>query len=83
MKLILLGAPGAGKGTQAKFLTDLLDIPSISTGNMLREAMAKNTPLGNEVRPYMDAGTLVPDATVLTEGAIVDAGLENVTVIYE
>ena len=65
MKLILLGAPGAGKGTQAKFLTDLLDIPSISTGNMLREAMAKNTPLGNEVRPYMDAGTLVPDELVL------------------
>ena len=65
MKLILLGAPGAGKGTQAKFLTELLDIPSISTGNMLREAMAKNTPLGNEVRPYMDAGTLVPDDLVL------------------
>ena len=65
MKLILLGAPGAGKGTQAKLLTDLLEIPSISTGNMLRDAMAKDTPLGREVRPYMEAGALVPDELIL------------------
>ena len=66
MKLILLGAPGAGKGTQAELLVDKLAIPSISTGNMLREAMANGTDLGKQVKQYMDAGLLVPDELVLS-----------------
>ncbi len=66
MNLILLGAPGAGKGTQAKFLVKKLGIPAISTGNMLREAMANGTELGNQVRQIMDSGMLVPDDVILT-----------------
>ena len=65
MNLILLGAPGAGKGTQAELLTAKLGIPSISTGNMLREAMANGTELGKQVRSYMDSGSLVPDELIL------------------
>ena len=65
MNLILLGAPGAGKGTQAELLVQKLSIPAISTGNMLREAMKHHTPLGEQVRQIMDNGMLVPDATVL------------------
>ena len=66
MNLILLGAPGAGKGTQAEFLTQRLDIPSISTGNMLREAMKNGTALGKQVKQYMDEGSLVPDEMVMS-----------------
>ena len=65
MNLILLGAPGAGKGTQAELLTQKLSIPSISTGNMLREAMKNGTELGMKVKTYMDAGLLVPDELIL------------------
>ena len=65
MNLILLGAPGAGKGTQAELLSEKLSIPAISTGNMLREAMRLQTPLGNQVRQLMDSGMLVPDDVVL------------------
>ena len=65
MNLILLGAPGAGKGTQAQLLSERLGIPSISTGNMLREAMANGTELGEKVRVYMDNGLLVSDELVL------------------
>ena len=65
MNLILLGAPGAGKGTQAEMLVKKLNIPSISTGNMLREAMAKGTSLGKQVKQYMDEGRLVPDELIL------------------
>ena len=65
MNLILLGAPGAGKGTQAELLVERLGIPSISTGNMLREAMANGSELGKQVRSYMDSGSLVPDELVL------------------
>ena len=65
MNLILLGAPGAGKGTQAELLVRKMNIPSISTGNMLREAMAKETNLGKMVKTYMDEGRLVPDELVL------------------
>ena len=65
MKLILLGAPGAGKGTQAKMLSEHFAIPAISTGNMLREAMAKETPLGKQVKSYMEKGRLVSDELVL------------------
>ena len=65
MNLILLGAPGAGKGTQAEMLVAKLQIPSISTGNMLREAIANGTALGKQVKQYMDEGRLVPDELVL------------------
>ena len=65
MNLILLGAPGAGKGTQAELLVRKLSIPAISTGNMLRDAMNHHTPLGEQVRQIMDSGMLVPDETVL------------------
>ena len=66
MNLILLGAPGAGKGTQAELLVAKLQIPSISTGNMLREAIAKGTALGNLAKQYIDAGELVPDDVILS-----------------
>ena len=65
MNLILLGAPGAGKGTQAELLIEKLSIPAISTGNMLREAMANGSELGKQVKTYMDGGLLVPDELVL------------------
>ena len=65
MKLILLGAPGAGKGTQAELLVAKLSIPAISTGNMLREAMANGTELGKKVKQYKDDGLLVPDELIL------------------
>ncbi len=66
MNVILLGAPGAGKGTQAELLIEQLHIPSISTGNMLREAMAKGSELGKQVKTYMDSGSLVPDDVILS-----------------
>ena len=65
MNLVLLGAPGAGKGTQAEILVRKLSIPAISTGNMLRDAMNHHTPLGEQVRQIMDSGKLVPDEVVL------------------
>ena len=65
MNLILLGAPGAGKGTQAERLTQKLGIPAISTGNMLREAMRKETETGRKAKHYMDNGLLVPDDVIL------------------
>ena len=65
MNLILLGAPGAGKGTQAELLIQQLGIPSISTGNMLREAMANGSELGKEVKHCMENGLLVSDELVL------------------
>ena len=65
MRILLLGLPGAGKGTQAQFLIERYKIPQISTGDMLREAMKQGTPLGNEARAYMDRGALVPDPVVI------------------
>ena len=65
MNLILLGAPGAGKGTQAELLIEKLGIPSISTGNMLREAIANGTETGLKAKSYMDNGLLVPDEVIL------------------
>jgi len=65
MKLILLGAPGAGKGTQAELLSEKLNIPTISTGNMLREAMKNGTELGLKVKHFMDNGQLVSDDVVI------------------
>ena len=65
MKLILLGAPGAGKGTQAAILSERLGIPTISTGNILRAAVKNGTPVGLEAKRYMDAGQLVPDQVII------------------
>jgi adenylate kinase len=65
MRLILLGAPGAGKGTQAAFITQRFGIPQISTGDMLRAAVKAGTPLGLEAKRYMDAGALVPDDVII------------------
>ena len=65
MKLILLGAPGAGKGTQADILCKELDIPTISTGNILRAAIKNDTPTGMKAKAYMDEGKLVPDEVII------------------
>lgn len=65
MRLVLLGAPGAGKGTQAKILVEKYGIPQISTGDLLRAAVAAGTALGKEAKSYMDRGELVPDSVVL------------------
>jgi adenylate kinase len=65
MDLILLGAPGAGKGTQGALLAERLGVPKIATGDMLRDAVRAGTELGTQARRYMDAGELVPDAVIL------------------
>ncbi|MGW8272726.1 MAG: adenylate kinase [Thermodesulfovibrionales bacterium] len=65
MRLVLLGAPGAGKGTQAKKLIEKYRIPQISTGDILRKAVADGTPLGKEAKSFMDSGQLVPDSVVI------------------
>ena len=65
MKLILLGAPGAGKGTQAEVLCQKLGIPTISTGNILRAAIQEGTPVGLQAKSFMDAGKLVPDEVII------------------
>jgi len=65
MNLILLGAPGAGKGTQAELLMEKLHIPGISTGNMLREAMKNGTAVGEKAKYYMENGLLVPDDVIM------------------
>jgi len=65
MRLILLGAPGSGKGTQAKFLTEKYGIPQISTGDLLRAAVIAQTPLGRQAKAVMDAGQLVPNDIVM------------------
>src|SRR4030065_1361820 len=65
MRLVLLGAPGAGKGTQAKILIEKYNVPQMSTGDLLRAAVAAGTNLGKEAKSYMDKGELVPDSVVL------------------
>ena len=65
MRLILLGAPASGKGTQAAVLTEKFGVPKISTGDMLRAALKDGTPLGKEAATYMNAGKLVPDSVVI------------------
>ena len=74
MKLILLGAPGAGKGTQAEILCERLNIPTISTGNMIREAMKSGTEMGLKAKEYAENGKLVPDEVVI---GIVDERLRQ------
>lgn len=65
MRIILLGAPGAGKGTQAEYIKKMLNIPQISTGDMLRAAIKDNTPLGLKAKGFMDKGQLVPDGLII------------------
>ena len=65
MRLLLLGAPGVGKGTQARKLVEAYKIPQISTGDMLREAIKNNTPLGVQAKSFMDNGKLVPDDLII------------------
>lgn len=65
MKLILLGAPGAGKGTQAEKICEKLNIPAVSTGNIIRAAVKDGTEMGLKAKSYMDAGDLVPDEVVI------------------
>lgn len=65
MKLILLGAPGAGKGTQAELICDKLKIPAISTGNIIREAIRTGTEMGAKAKSYTETGALVPDDVVI------------------
>ncbi len=79
MRLILLGAPGAGKGTQATFIKEKFNIPQISTGDMLRAAVKAGTQLGLEAKKFMDAGGLVPDAVIigLVKERIKDADCAN------
>ncbi len=79
MRLIIFGPPGAGKGTQAGLLEERHGITQISTGDILREAMAQETELGQKARSYIDAGELVPDALVrdLAEQAIADEGHDD------
>ena len=79
MKLILLGAPGAGKGTQAEKLSRKLNIPSISTGNILREAIKNGTETGLKAKSFMDAGKLVPDDVIIgiVRERVADADCKN------
>ena len=65
MNIIMLGAPGAGKGTQAAVLCEKLNIPTISTGNIIREALKNGTEMGLKAKSFMDAGQLVPDEVVI------------------
>lgn len=65
MNIIFIGAPGAGKGTQSEFISRHFGIPAISTGNIIRKAVKDGTPLGKQVKSYMDNGTLVPDELVI------------------
>lgn len=65
MNLILLGAPGSGKGTQSEFISKKLSIPTVSTGNILRAAVRNGTPIGKKAKSYMDAGSLVPDDIII------------------
>src|SRR5258708_2399043 len=64
-RIVLLGPPGAGKGTQAQLLCEALGIPHLATGDLLRAAVANQTPVGMTVKPYMEAGRLVPDEVVI------------------
>jgi len=75
MNIIFLGAPGAGKGTQAEIVSEKLGIPTISTGNIIRAALAEGTEMGKKAKAYIDAGELVPDDVVI--GIIKERLLED------
>ncbi|MGN6667786.1 MAG: adenylate kinase, partial [Trinickia sp.] len=79
MRLILLGAPGAGKGTQANYIKEQFGIPQISTGDMLRAAVKAGSPLGVEAKRFMDAGELVPDTLIinLVKERLLEADCKN------
>jgi len=79
MKLILLGAPGAGKGTQAEVICEKLSIPQISTGNIIREALKNGSEMGKKAKSYMDEGKLVPDDVVIgiIKDRLVQSDCEN------
>ena len=79
MNLILLGAPGAGKGTQAEFVSEHLQIPTISTGNIIREALKSGTEMGLKAKAYIDAGQLVPDDVVIgiIQARLAESDCEN------
>lgn len=79
MNLILLGAPGAGKGTQAEIICEKLNIPALSTGNILREAIKNGTEYGMKAKSYMDAGNLVPDEIIISviKERLADKDCEN------
>jgi len=79
MRIILLGAPGAGKGTQAQFITEKYSIPQISTGDMLRAAVKAGTPLGQEAKRVMDAGELISDEIIigLVKERVAESDCEN------
>lgn len=79
MRIALFGPPGAGKGTQASILADTYDLKTISTGNLIREAMREGSELGEEARSYVTAGNLVPGELVrrLADSAIANAGFNN------
>jgi len=66
MRVVMLGPPGAGKGTQAERLSKKLDLPHLSTGDLLREAVSNNTPLGREAKSYMIKGELMLDSVILS-----------------
>ena len=70
MNIILLGAPGAGKGTQAAIICERLNIPTISTGNIIRAALKSGTEMGLKAKSYMDQGKLVPDEVVIAKTAL-------------
>lgn len=79
MRLVLFGPPGAGKGTQARLLNERRDLVQIATGDIIREALKQETPLGKKAKSYVEAGELVPDALVrdLAENAIADEGYDD------
>jgi len=91
MRIVMLGPPGAGKGTQAERLSKKLDLPHLSTGDLLREAVSNNTPLGRKAKSYMIKGELVPDSVILSmiedeiekrkdkDGFILDGFPRNIT----
>ena len=79
MRLVLFGPPGAGKGTQARLLTERRGLAQIATGDIIREALKNETPLGKKAKSYVEAGELVPDSLVrdLAENAIADEGFDD------
>lgn len=82
MKLILLGAPGAGKGTQAEIICEKLSIPTISTGNIIRAAMKNGTEMGVKAKAFVEAGNLVPDEVVIASSRKDSARMTAITASF-